>query len=99
MIRPPSCEPLLQPPYYLCLPSESVGYLVPLLADKDEFVRREVAFALGKTHNQMAAQPLIERLTSDKKDSVRGAAAVALGELKEAAATVKSGGDPFAWTR
>jgi len=69
-------------------PSESVGYLVPLLADKDEFVRREVAFALGKTHNQMAAQPLIERLTSDKEDSVRGAAAVALGELKEAAATV-----------
>jgi len=73
----------------LSLPaSESVGYLVPLLADKDEFVRREVAFALGKTHNQMAAQPLIERLTSDKQNSVRGAAAVALGELKEAAATV-----------
>ncbi|HZE62434.1 MAG TPA: HEAT repeat domain-containing protein [Pyrinomonadaceae bacterium] len=67
---------------------ESVGYLVPLLTDKDEFVRREVAFALGKTHSQSAVQPLVERLNSDKKDSVRGAAAVALGELKDASATL-----------
>jgi HEAT repeat protein len=69
-------------------PGESAGYLIPLLADKDEFVRREVAFALGRTHNQSAVQPLVERLNSDKKDSVRGAAAVALGELKDASATL-----------
>ncbi len=69
-------------------PGESAGYLIPLLTDKDEFVRREVAFALGRTHYQSAAQPLVERLTSDKKDSVRSAAAVALGELKEASATL-----------
>jgi HEAT repeat protein len=69
-------------------PSERAELLIPMLADKDEFVRREVAFALGKTRNQSAVQPLIERLTSDKKDSVRGAAAVALGELRDAAATV-----------
>lgn len=69
-------------------PSESAELLIPMLADKDEFVRREVAFALGKTHSQSAVQPLIERLISDKKDSVRGAAAVALGELKDAAATL-----------
>ena len=68
-------------------PGESGGYLIPLLADKDEFVRREVAFALGRTHHQSAVQPLIERLNSDKKDSVRGAAAVALGELRDASAT------------
>lgn len=67
-------------------PGESAGYLIPLLADKDEFVRREVAFALGKTHDQSAVLPLIERLNSDKRDSVRGAAAVALGELKDASA-------------
>ena len=73
----------------LSLPSdESAANLIPLLADNDEFVRREVAFALGKTHNQSAVAPLIERLNSDKKDSVRGAAAVALGELKDAAATL-----------
>ncbi len=69
-------------------PGETAGYLIPMLADKDEFVRREVAFALGRTHNQAAVQPLIERLTSDKKDSVRGAAAVALGELQDASATL-----------
>lgn len=69
-------------------PSERAGLLIPMLADKDEFVRREVAFALGRTRNQSAVQPLIERLTSDKKDSVRGAAAVALGEIRDAAATL-----------
>src|SRR6266550_380175 len=73
----------------LSLPSdESAANLVPLLADNDEFVRREVAFALGKTRDQSAVLPLIERLNSDKKDSVRGAVAVALGELKDAAATL-----------
>ena len=73
----------------LSLPTgESAGYLIPLLIDQDEFVRREVAFALGRTHNQSAVQPLVERLNSDKKDSVRGAAAVALGELKDASATL-----------
>lgn len=68
--------------------SERAGLLIPMLADKDEFVRREVAFALGKTREQSAVQPLIERLTSDKQDSVRGAAAVALGEIRDAAATL-----------
>jgi HEAT repeat protein len=33
-------------------------------------------------------QPLIERLISDEQDSVRGAAAVALGEIRDAAATL-----------
>jgi HEAT repeat protein len=68
--------------------SERAGLLIPMLADKDEFVRREVAFALGKTRNQSAVQPLIERLTSDKQDSVRSAAAVGLGEIGDAAATL-----------
>ena len=69
-------------------PGESAGYLIPLLVDKDEFVRREAAFALGKTHNQSALVPLIERLNLDKKESVRGAAAFALGELKDPSATL-----------
>ncbi len=68
--------------------SERAGLLIPMLADKDEFVRREVAFALGKTREHSVVQPLIERLTSDKTDSVRGAAAVALGEIRDAAATL-----------
>jgi len=67
---------------------ERAAALIPMLTDKDEFVRREVAFALGHAHDLSAVQPLIERLTSDKQDSVRGAAAVALGELRDATATL-----------
>jgi HEAT repeat protein len=68
--------------------SERAGLLIPMLADKDEFVRREVAFALGKTRDVSAVPPLIERLSSDKQDSVRAAAAVALGEIRDATATL-----------
>ena len=62
-------------------PDESAANLIPLLNDKDEFVRREIAYALGKTRNRTAVSPLIERLLNDKLDSVRAAAAVALGEI------------------
>ena len=66
----------------LSLPnSESAASLVPLLADKDEFVRQEAAYALGKTRSASAVSPLIERLARDKKQGVRGAAVVALGEI------------------
>jgi HEAT repeat protein len=66
-------------------PVESAAGLIPLLSDKDEFVRQQVAYALGQTRNPSAVAPLVERL-SDKKDSVRGAAAVALGEIADATA-------------
>jgi HEAT repeat protein len=62
-------------------PDESARSLIPLLSDKDEFVRRETAYALGKTRSRTAVAPLIERLLNDKIDSVRGAAAVALGQI------------------
>jgi HEAT repeat protein len=64
---------------------ESVASLLPLLGDKDEFVRQQVAYALGQTRSRAAVSALIERL-ADKKDSVRGAAAVALGEIGDDAA-------------
>ena len=66
-------------------PAESAAGLIPLLSDKDEFVRQQVAYALGQTRSPSAVAPLVERL-SDKKDSVRGAAAVALGEIADATA-------------
>jgi HEAT repeat protein len=66
----------------LSLPAdESARSLIPLLSDKDEFVRREAAYALGKTRSRTAVSPLVELLLNDKLDSVRGAAAVALGEI------------------
>lgn len=71
----------------LSLPGEeSAANLLPLLSDKDEFVRREAAYALGKTRSSTAVPSLIERLLADKQDGVRGAAAVALGEIGNAGA-------------
>jgi len=68
----------------LSLPSsEAAAVLLPLLKEKDEFVRREVAFALGETHAHTATAALVELMLHDKKPSVRGAAAVALGEIDD----------------
>ena len=66
----------------------SAGYLLPLLNDKDEFVRRETAYALGLTKSRSATAALSERLLQDKEDGVRAAAAVALGEIADEAAVV-----------
>jgi HEAT repeat protein len=71
------------------LPSEeAAGLLIPLLQDRVEFVRQEVAYALGETHSRSAVGPLANLLLSDKKDSVRGAAAVALGQIGDESAVV-----------
>jgi HEAT repeat protein len=67
---------------------ESVPYLLPLLNDKDEFVRREAAYALGLTRGRSATAALSERLLNDKEDGVRGAAAVALGQIGDEAAVI-----------
>lgn len=73
----------------LWLPAEEgVAALLPLLSDKDEFVRQETAYALGRTRSKSAVTPLMERLTNDKKDGVRGAAAVALGQIADETAVV-----------
>jgi len=71
----------------LALTGEEVATnLIPLLSDKHEFVRREAAYALGKTGSASAVNPLIDRLLLDKEDGVRSAAAVALGEISSDAA-------------
>jgi HEAT repeat protein len=70
----------------LSLPAnESVVALIPLLNDLDEFVRQEAAYALGKTKSRSAVAPLVERLSADKKDGVRAAAATALGQIGDEA--------------
>ncbi len=69
-------------------PEEGVGALLPLLVDKDEFVRQEAAYALGRTKSRSAVRPLIELLAKDKRDGVRGAAAVALGQIADEASVV-----------
>ena len=77
----------------LSLPSdEAATNLLPLLADKDEFVRRETCYALGKTRSRLAVPKLSELLLTDKEDGVRGAAAVALGEIGDSAGLVPLAG-------
>ena len=73
----------------LYLPAEeSAASLLPLLNDKDEFVRQETAYALGKTHNRTAAAALSELLAREKKDGVRGAIVVALGDIRDDSSVV-----------
>jgi len=71
----------------LALPSgEAATLILPLLNDRDEFVRREAAYALGLAHSAVAVDALVAAVETDKKASVRGAAAVALGQLGDARA-------------
>jgi HEAT repeat protein len=73
-------------------PNESVSVLLPLLKDKDEFVRREAAYALGLTRSRSATAALSDSLLNDKEDGVRAAAAVALGHIADEAAVVSLAG-------
>ena len=67
---------------------QSAGLLIPLLKDKDEFVRREAAYALGLTRSRVATGPLSDQLLKDKEAGVRGAVAIALGQIADEAAVV-----------
>jgi HEAT repeat protein len=69
-------------------PEDSVSALLPLLNDKDEFVRREASYALGLTHSRSATAALSNLLLNDKEDGVQAAAAVALGQIADEAAVV-----------
>lgn len=69
-------------------PAESASALLPLLNDKDEFVRREIAYALGQTGSRTATSALSELLLNDKEAGVRGAAAVALGKIGDEAGVI-----------
>jgi HEAT repeat protein len=66
--------------------TEATTLLLPLLKDKLEFVRREAAYAIGKTRSRSAVQPLVELLATEKEVSVRTAAVVALGHIRDEAA-------------
>jgi HEAT repeat protein len=65
---------------------EAATLVVPLLRDRDEFVRREAAYALGLARSPSAVAALAAALETDKKPSVRGAAAVALGQIGDPSA-------------
>jgi HEAT repeat protein len=60
--------------------TDSPGHLIGLLDSEDKDVRRWAAFALGRTGNHKALDPLVARL-QDNRSEVRQAAARALGDL------------------
>jgi HEAT repeat protein len=60
---------------------DASALILPLLRDRDEFVRREAAYALGMTRSTAGMEALVAALGADKQASVRGAAAVALGQI------------------
>lgn len=67
---------------------ESVVALRLLVTDKDEFVRKEAAYALGLTKSRRATELLTQLLLNDKDDGVRSAAAVGLGDVADDSAVV-----------
>lgn len=67
---------------------DAARLLLPLLNDKSELVRRESAFALGRTFAKSATEYLIRSLQTDKLSSVRAAAAIALGQIADERAIV-----------
>ena len=64
-------------------PEEASALLLPLLRDRDEFVRRETAYALGKIGSAAGVAELSRILETDRSPAVRGAAAVALGQIAD----------------
>src|ERR1051325_11278082 len=68
--------------------ADAANVLIPLLQDKLEFVRREIAYALGDTGSREAIVPLTNLLATDKEMSVRAAAALALGRIKDESAVI-----------
>ncbi|MGI8655267.1 MAG: HEAT repeat domain-containing protein [Pyrinomonadaceae bacterium] len=73
----------------LSLPAEeAAAALAPLLGDRNEFVRQQAAYASGETGVKGNVPALVNILGQDKSAGVRGAAAVALGEIADASATI-----------
>lgn len=67
-------------------PYEAAAVLIPILSDKDEFPRREAAYALGKVGHSSATARLVQVFKSDKSLEVRAAAAVGLGGIGDVSA-------------
>lgn len=61
--------------------SEAAAVLLPLLNDREPFVRKEAAFALGTVGSWTATDRLAQLLRLDKDREVRTAAAIALGMI------------------
>lgn len=66
--------------------NEAVTALSPLVGDKEPFVRKEAAYALGFVVSPLAADPLIRQMRREKDLEVKAAIAAGLGGTGNAAA-------------
>ncbi len=67
-------------------PDEAASALLPLLSDRDAFVRKEAAYALGRSRAQNSISQLINTAGRDRDLEVRAAAVAALGMIGDPAA-------------
>ena len=66
--------------------SESAQLLTPLLADKQPFVRKEAAYALGVVRDKSATASLLRLLAKEKDLEVKSAIVIAVGEIGDTSA-------------
>lgn len=66
--------------------AETLAALAPMLGDKDAFVRKEAAYALGATASSDAAASLVDLLRREKDLEVKAAATIALGQTGNSSA-------------
>ena len=55
----------------MMMDEKAVDSLIPILKDKDRFVRQEVALALGKIGNAKVVEHLTQALENEKHESVK----------------------------
>ena len=55
----------------IMMDEKAVDSLIPILRDRDRFVRQEVALALGKIGNSKAVEHLAQALENEKHESVK----------------------------
>jgi HEAT repeat protein len=67
-------------------PDEAATVLLPLLSDRDAFVRKEAAYALGRSRAQNSILQLVSTANRDRDLEVRAAAVAALGIIGDPAA-------------
>ncbi len=66
--------------------SEAVQVLIPLLTDKQPFVRKEAAYALGQVRDKAATTALLRQLDGEKDLEVKSSVVIAMGEIGDTAA-------------
>jgi len=66
----------------MMMDEKAIDALIPVLKDKDRFVRQEVALALGKIGNAKVVEHLTQALENEKHESVKDFLKKAIEKLR-----------------